>query len=101
MLYGRCLGAVEAAPGSRDVPYVYRVVRDAGSTSVAASTSHHVMKLYAVTGAGLTQSQQLDGHSENITDISFSPDSASVLLSSSQDGTIRSWDTRAGRQTAE
>ena len=60
---------------------------------VAAATSSGKIIVYDLGHAGL-QAAQLIEHKRQVHNVSFSPHKGSLLLSGSQDGTVRLWDIR-------
>ncbi|KAI5359273.1 putative GATOR complex protein WDR24 [Septoria linicola] len=60
---------------------------------VAAATSSGKIIVYDLGHAGL-QAAQLIEHQRQVHNVTFSPHSGSLLLSGSQDGTVRLWDIR-------
>lgn len=66
---------------------------------VAAATSSGKIILYDLGHAGL-QAAQLHEHFRQVHNITFNPHKGSLLLSGSQDGTVRLWDIRDVRNAA-
>ena len=67
--------------------------------TVAAALSNNVVKIYHHHVADLQQIGALEGHSERITDVSLPLQQApSAVLSSSDDGTVRVWDSRSATE---
>ncbi|KAK3064906.1 SEA (Seh1-associated) complex subunit, partial [Teratosphaeriaceae sp. CCFEE 6253] len=66
---------------------------------VAAATSSGKIILYDLGHAGL-QSAQLHEHFRQVHKVTFNPHRGSLLLSGSQDGTVRLWDVRDARSQA-
>lgn len=71
----------------------------AADATVAAALSNNVIKLYHHHVADLQQISSLEGHSDRITDVHIPLQQApSVVLSSSDDGTVRVWDSRSATE---
>lgn len=66
---------------------------------VAAATSSGKIILYDLGHAGL-QAAQLHEHFRQVHNVTFNPHRGSLLLSGSQDGTVRLWDVRDVRQAS-
>lgn len=66
---------------------------------VAAATSSGKIILYDLGHAGL-QAAQLHEHARQVHKVTFNPHRGSLLLSGSQDGTVRLWDVRDVRHQA-
>ncbi|KAK5679033.1 SEA (Seh1-associated) complex subunit [Elasticomyces elasticus] len=66
---------------------------------VAAATSSGKIVLYDIGHAGI-QAAQLHEHFRQVHKVTFNPHSGNLLLSGSQDGTVRLWDIRDARDTA-
>ncbi|KXL49322.1 MAG: hypothetical protein FE78DRAFT_86245 [Acidomyces sp. 'richmondensis'] len=66
---------------------------------VAAATSSGKIILYDLGHAGL-QAAQLHEHARQVHKVTFNPHKGSLLLSGSQDGTVRLWDVRDVRHQA-
>lgn len=64
--------------------------------TVAAALSNDVIKLYHHHVADLQPISSLQGHSDRITDVHLPL--PSLVLSSSDDGTVRVWDSRSGTE---
>lgn len=65
------------------------------STTIAAALSNHAIKLFSCAPDDMKHVSDLCGHTNRITDLSFAEPTASRLaVSSSEDGTVRCWDTR-------
>ncbi len=78
-------------------PESRRIATAHGTWSRFSPPDANVVRLWDVaTGAALAV---LQGHSRNVRDVSFSPDGRS-LLSTSDDGSARTWDAESGQQTA-
>lgn len=85
----------------RDQCYVFDLAASTDSSTVAASLSNHTIKLYTARD-GLQYIGDLTGHTDTITAVKFADQSNSTgLHSSSEDGTIRSWDCRSGKQAQQ
>ena len=84
----------------RDQCYVFDLAVNADSHSVAASLSNHTIKLFTARDSqGLSYVGDLTGHTDTVTSVLFGDQSNSnALYSSSEDGTIRCWDCRSGKQ---
>jgi WD40 repeat protein len=86
-----------------DPCYVLKLASGQHSTverNVAAALSNNVIKLYRHHVADLQQVGALEGHSDRITDVSIPLQQAPCLvLSSSDDGTVRLWDSRTNYST--
>lgn len=82
--------------------YVYGLACSSTAPCVAASTSIHTVNLYSCDGSTLRQASVLAGHGDTITDLTFDNSipstSALTLMSSSVDGTVRTWDARTSSQ---
>lgn len=96
----RCLCSVRVDFNDLSDPcYVFKVVRSADASVFAASVSNNRIKLYGMQASNLTHIGDLTGHGGTITDVAFPlVDAPHALFSASRDGTVRGWDTRAGRQ---
>ncbi|TKA36214.1 hypothetical protein B0A54_12844 [Friedmanniomyces endolithicus] len=66
---------------------------------VAAATSSGKIILYDLGHAGI-QAAQLHEHFRQVHKVTFNPHSGNLLLSGSQDGTVRLWDIRDARDQA-
>ncbi|KAK0258079.1 SEA (Seh1-associated) complex subunit [Friedmanniomyces endolithicus] len=66
---------------------------------VAAATSSGKIILYDLGHAGI-QAAQLHEHFRQVHKVTFNPHSGNLLLSGSQDGTVRLWDIRDARNQA-
>lgn len=85
---------------SGDQCYVFNVATTPDSTAVAASLSNNTIKLYSARDAGgLSYVGSLNGHTDIVTSVSYAlADTPHALYSSSEDGSVRGWDTRSGQQ---
>ncbi|KAL3702104.1 hypothetical protein R1sor_020126 [Riccia sorocarpa] len=92
--------SIQASFGDPEDPdYVFDIAVNGQKTNMAVSLSTHAIKLYhPETGAYLGDCV---GHTGTISGVSF-PDENSpmLLLSSSADGTIRTWDVRNRKEVA-
>lgn len=95
----RCCGAARVDFNFNDPCYVFRVQHNPATGSVAASVSNNTVKLYQIAGDQLSLVGELRGHTGTITDLAYDTEGQPhMVLSSSMDGTVRSWDTRTGQQ---
>ena len=85
---------------SGDQCYVFNVAASTTTGIVAAALSNHTVKLYnARDSGGFTYLGELKGHTDVISEISFArDDNPHALYSSSEDGSVRGWDSRTGQQ---
>lgn len=85
---------------THDPCYVFNVAASGDCQIVAASLSNQAIKLYNAKGSGgLAYLGELTGHTEVISEISFAgEDNPHGLYSSSEDGTVKGWDSRTGQQ---
>jgi WD40 repeat protein len=70
----------------------------AADATLAAALSNNVIKLYHHHVADLQQISSLEGHSDRITDVHVPLHTPSIVLSSSDDGTVRVWDSRSASE---
>lgn len=103
--YGACtsLHAVNVLKtdfDSGDQCYVFDVAASVTTGIVAAALSNHTVKLYnARDSGGFTYLGELKGHTDVISEIAFAgEDNPHALYSSSEDGSVRGWDSRTGQQ---
>ncbi|BBM98587.1 WD repeat-containing protein 89 [Marchantia polymorpha subsp. ruderalis] len=92
--------SIQASFGDPEDPdYVFEIVSNGDKSTMAVSLSTNAIKLYSPqTGAFLGDCL---GHTCTISGISFpDPNSPMLLLSSSADGTIRTWDIRNRKEVA-
>eukprot|EP00128_Syssomonas_multiformis_P013941 Colp12_sorted_trinity150504_noHs@10693 len=75
--------------------YLYDV--KCSSSLLAASASNHVIKLYDP--LTLSTVGTLEGHKGNIVNFSFSKSDENIIVSASNDGTVRLWDVRTRTAT--
>lgn len=73
--------------------YVTNLERSCDNGQVAAALSSRDIKLYSRDTMLLTG--QLSGHTGPLTQLAFAPSDSHGLFSASEDGTVRSWDTRS------
>ena len=85
---------------SGDQCYVFDVAASTTTGIVAAALSNHTVKLYnARDSGGFKYLGELKGHTDVISEISFArDDNPHALYSSSEDGSVRGWDSRTGQQ---
>lgn len=85
---------------SGDQCYVFSVAASPDLSSVAASLSNNTIKLYSIGKAGaLSFVGGFSGHTDVVTSLSYAlADTPHAVYSSSEDGTVRGWDTRSGQQ---
>lgn len=85
---------------SGDRCYVFHVTASTHAGTVAAALSNHSIKLYNSRDSGrFTYLGELNGHTDAVSEIAFAgEDNPHALYSSSEDGTIRAWDSRSGQQ---
>lgn len=83
-----------------DQCYVFHVAASTHSGTVAAALSNHTVKLYnSGNSDGFTYLGELKGHTDVVSEIAFAGyDNPHALYSSSEDGSIRGWDSRTGQQ---
>ena len=83
-----------------DQCYVFHVAASMHTGTVAAALSNHTVKLYnARDSGGFTYLGELKGHADVVSEIAFAgDDEPHALYSSSEDGSIRGWDSRTGQQ---
>jgi G protein beta subunit-like protein len=60
-----------------------------------AAAGHHTVKLYDIKSTNPNAILTFDGHTSNITGVAFHCESK-WLVTSSEDGTVKIWDTRSG-----
>ncbi|KAL3157293.1 hypothetical protein ABBQ38_001524 [Trebouxia sp. C0009 RCD-2024] len=103
--YGACtnLHAVNVLKtdfDSGDQCYVFDVAASMTVGIVAAALSNHTVKLYnARDSGGFTYLGELKGHTDVISEIAFAgDDNPHALYSSSEEGSVRGWDSRTGQQ---
>jgi len=60
-----------------------------------AAAGHHTVKLYDIKSTNPNAILTFDGHTSNITGVAFHVESK-WLVTSSEDGTVKIWDTRSG-----
>ena len=85
---------------SGDQCYVFDVAASTNLGIVAAALSNNTVKLYNTReSGGFTYMGELKGHTDVISEISFAgDDNPHALYSSSEDGSVRGWDSRSGQQ---
>ena len=85
---------------THDQCYVFDLTASGDSQVVAAALSSHAIKLYNTQGSGgLTYVGDLTGHAGVVSEISFAgEDNPHGLYSSSEDGTVKGWDSRTGQE---
>lgn len=83
-----------------DQCYVFHVAASTHNGTVAAALSNHAVKLYTTRDSGgFTYLGELKGHTGVVSEIAFAgDDNPHALYSSSEDGSIRGWDSRTGQQ---
>lgn len=83
-----------------DQCYVFDVAASTHDGTVAAALSNHSVKLYSTRDSGgFTYLGELKGHTDVLSEIAFAGhDNPHALYSSSEDGSIRGWDSRTGQQ---
>ena len=83
-----------------DQCYVFHVAASTHSGTVAAALSNHAVKLYTTRDSGgFSYLGELKGHTDLVSEIAFAGgDNPHAVYSSSEDGTIRGWDSRTGKQ---
>lgn len=60
-----------------------------------AAAGHHTVKLYDIKSTNPNAILTFDGHTSNVTGVAFHCESK-WLVTSSEDGTVKIWDTRSG-----
>lgn len=78
--------------------YVTHLERSCDSAQLAAALSSREIKLYS--SDTMLQAGKLSGHTGPLTQLAFSPSDVQSIFSASEDGTVRSWDTRSLSCTA-
>lgn len=73
--------------------YVYKLGCNSDCTALAAATSEHAIRIFDP--ASLQPVRSLEGHGDQVTDLSFFLSSPSCLASCSTDGSARLWDLRS------
>lgn len=85
---------------SNDGCYVFHLAFAPGSaTDFAAACSNNLVKLYRICESTVAHLRDCVGHTSTITSTTFLQ--PHVLVTSSYDGTVRTWDARNGQQTAK
>lgn len=79
--------------------YVTHLERNCDESKLVAALSSREIKLYTRDASTLRIEGTLEGHGGSVTELAFAPSDPCALLSSSQDGTVRGWDTRTLKQT--
>ncbi|CAH2042757.1 unnamed protein product, partial [Iphiclides podalirius] len=54
------------------------------------------IEVYELSNSALTRTCRLTGHEKKVTEVVFNPNDDNMLFSSSEDGIVKMWDTRAG-----
>ena len=96
-----------AAFGPRNDPcYVMALAPSSDGKYLAATLSTHVVKVYqrgeADRAGSVGALLELTGHGAKVTDVTFPlPSEPHLVLSSSEDGTVRLWDCRAAEGSRE
>jgi WD40 repeat protein len=78
--------------------YVFEISQSCDGTTLAASLSNRTIALFDA--VSLRSIGTLKGHEGTITDVAFDVGNPHMILSCSEDGTARGWDTRTGTQVA-
>lgn len=65
------------------------------ATEVAVGGEDNHIHLYSLSGTTLTEKSTLEGHRDNVTSLSYSPD-GKYLASGSKDRSVNYWDTSSG-----
>ncbi|GFR41096.1 hypothetical protein Agub_g1740 [Astrephomene gubernaculifera] len=96
----QCCGSARVDFNINDPCYVFHTLTNTTGDLVAASVSNNTIKLYQPSGPQLSLVGELRGHSSTITDLAFGGSSQpGIVMSSSADGTVVSWDVRTGQPT--
>lgn len=79
--------------------YVTHVERNCDGSKLAAALSSREVKVYGRGDCTIRIEGTMTGHTGAITQIAFAPGDPRALLSSSQDGTVKGWDTRTLKES--
>lgn len=96
--YGSAMAGGEEDEQGMQYEYVTHLERNSDGSTVAAALSSREIKLYTRSDSTLPFKGNLDGHSGAITQLAFAHSDPWALFSSSQDGTVKGWDTRTMKE---